>query len=98
MYDYSYVLGLLRTNAAGPGAPCPVGREAKDRAHGHGTHAQKPSRRHHSSCKAWMSFSATTTSPKPSAASDRLRPPGCAPVRAHGVEGNPPSTAERTRL
>src|SRR5947207_3264001 len=40
-------------------------------------------------CKAWMSFSATTTSPKPSAASDRLRPPGCAPVRAHGVEGIP---------
>src|SRR5438874_9747853 len=38
-------------------------------------------------CKAWMSFSATTTSPKPSVASDRLRPPGCAPVRAHGVEG-----------
>src|SRR5256886_10134992 len=36
-----------------------------------------------------MSFSATTTSPKPSAASDRLRPPGCAPVRAHGVEGIP---------
>src|SRR5438046_2094816 len=40
-------------------------------------------------CKAWMSFSATSTSPKPSVASDRLRPPGCAPVRAHGVEGIP---------
>src|SRR5205814_3740473 len=40
-------------------------------------------------CKAWISFSTTTTSPKPSAASDRLRPAGCAPVRAHGVEGNP---------
>src|SRR5438067_8801265 len=40
-------------------------------------------------CKAWTSFSATTTSPKPSAASDRLRPPGCAPVRAHGIEGIP---------
>src|SRR6266480_2773126 len=36
-----------------------------------------------------MSPSDTTTSPKPSAASDRLRPPGCAPVRAHGVEGIP---------
>src|SRR5438270_4886058 len=40
-------------------------------------------------CKAWMSFSATSLSPKPSVASDRLRPPGCAPVRAHGVEGIP---------
>jgi hypothetical protein len=36
-----------------------------------------------------MSFSATGTSPKPSAASDRLRPPGCAPARVHGVEGDP---------
>src|SRR5205807_8635960 len=40
-------------------------------------------------CRAWTSFSATTTPPKPSAASDRLRPPRCAPVRAHGVEGIP---------
>src|SRR5438477_7129736 len=40
-------------------------------------------------CEAWISFSATSTSPKPSVASDRLRPPGCAPVRAHGVEGIP---------
>src|SRR5438477_8872120 len=36
-----------------------------------------------------MSFSEISTSPKPSAASDRLRPPGCAPARAHGVEGIP---------
>src|SRR5207248_5318107 len=40
-------------------------------------------------CKAWTSPSDTITSPKPSAASDRLRPPGCAPVRAHAVEGIP---------
>src|SRR6266513_3984904 len=40
-------------------------------------------------CKAWMNFSGISLSLKPSAASDRLRPPGCAPVRAHGVEGNP---------
>src|SRR5438067_1311993 len=40
-------------------------------------------------CKAWMSFSDIITSPKPSVASDRLRPPGCAPVRALGVEGIP---------
>src|SRR5205814_10023131 len=39
--------------------------------------------------QAWMSFSATPTSLKPSVASDRLRPPGCAPVRAHGIEGIP---------
>src|SRR5436853_7425929 len=36
-----------------------------------------------------MSLSDSITSPKPSVASDRLRPPGCAPVRAHGVEGIP---------
>jgi hypothetical protein len=36
-----------------------------------------------------MSFGGIDTSPKPSVASDRLRPPGCAPVRAHGVEGTP---------
>src|SRR5207248_705903 len=40
-------------------------------------------------CKAWMSPSDTITSPKLSVASDRRRPPGCVPVRAHGVEGIP---------
>src|SRR5438094_22481 len=44
-----------------------------------------------------MSFSATTTSPKPSVAFDRLRPPGCAPARAHGVEGNPPSISRKDK-
>ena len=36
-----------------------------------------------------MSFSGISLSPKPSAASDGVRPPGCAPVRAPGVEGTP---------
>src|SRR5205085_4172831 len=40
-------------------------------------------------CKAWMRFGSISSSPKPSAACDRLRPPGCVPVRAHGVEGTP---------
>jgi hypothetical protein len=36
-----------------------------------------------------MRFSGISSSPKPSAASDRLRPPGCVLVRALGVEGAP---------
>src|SRR5947209_12807802 len=44
-----------------------------------------------------MSFSATSLSLRPSAASDRMRPPGCAPVRALGVEGTPALNSRKVK-
>ena len=42
-----------------------------------------------------MSFGDTSTSPPLSDASDRLRPPSCVLVRAHGVEGTPALNSQR---
>jgi hypothetical protein len=91
MYDYSYVLGLLRANAADlerralSGEKTKIARMVRERS----LRNRALAITHR--LQGMVSFSGTGLSPKPSAASSRLRPPGCVSGGRTALRASPPS-------